>query len=209
MERKIIVYIVAIVCVVFAFYFMHTKLQKLQEDNDRLLTNQEILMTKNDFLLSESRKYKLSDSLNAIQVNELKLTLDEYKKFKKKDLETIKKLKIDKNELQKVIDTQAETINKISTALCDTVIMYRDSMVLVKAFSYKSKWTDVNGIIKKDSVQLKIKNREELTVVETVERKRFLGFLWKTNKIKSKKVDVFSKNPNTTITEVSNISIEK
>ena len=79
----------------------------------------------------------------------------------------------------------------------------------LKCFNYKSKWTDVVGCVdlKRDTVELQISNRESLKIVETVKYKRFLGFLWKTNKVKSRQVDVVSQNPATSIVNVDYISI--
>ena len=56
-------------------------------------------------------------------------------------------------------------------------------------------------------MELQISNRESLKIVETVKYKRFLGFLWKTNKVKSRQVDVVSQNPATSIVNVDYISI--
>ena len=50
--------------------------------------------------------------------------------------------------------------------------------------------------------------RDSLLVVETVQRKRFLGFLWKTKRVKSREIDVVSKNPYTDIVGVESIRRE-
>jgi hypothetical protein len=46
-------------------------------------------------------------------------------------------------------------------------------------------------------------------IVETVQYKRFWGFLWKTKKIKNREIDVVSKNPATKILGVEFVTIEK
>ena len=184
------------------------KISKLKSEKAILQNNQEILLTENNAILKESRKYRVSDSLNAIKVSELRLTLEEYKKYRAEDLELIKKLKIDKSDMQKIIKAQNETIESISTQTKDTIVI-RDSVpVGAKAFDYKSKWTDVSGLILKDSINLDIHNREALVIVESVKYKRFLGFLWKTKKVKSRNVDIVSLNPNTTIVDAQYERIE-
>ena len=156
------------------------------------------------------RKYKTSDSLNAIKVNELRLTLEEYKKYRSDDLALINRLKVDKREMQKVIDLQARTIDDLSAPLHDTLVIYKESEIEAKAFSYRSQWTDVDGVVnlQSDSVSLSIKNRESLVIVESVKYKRFLGFLWRTKRIKSRSVDIVSRNPNTEIVGADYESIE-
>ena len=206
---KIAIIAVAILALVLAFHKIH----KLKEENARLLSNQEILLTQKQTIMAESQAYRVSDSLNAAKVSELQFTLKEYKKYRAQDLQLIEQLKVKKSDLQKVIDSQTETINSLSAKLndsirIDTVINIADTL---KCFDYKSKWTNVSGCIdlKCDSINLQIKNRESLKIVETVVYKRFLGFLWKTNRVKDRQVDVVSENPNTTITNLDYVSIKR
>ena len=77
--------------------------------------------------------------------------------------------------------------------------------------SYLSKWTEARGYIdlQKDTIKIHIKNKESLRVVESVVYKRFLGFLWKTDKIKERQVSVTSLNPNTEIKDCEYIFIKQ
>lgn len=206
---KIAIIAVAILALVLAFHKIH----KLKEENTRLLSNQEILLTQKQTVMTESQAYRVSDSLNAAKVSELQFTLKEYKKYRAKDLQLIEQLKVKKSDLQKVIDSQMETINSLSAKLNDSIRIDTVTNIVdtLKCFNYKSKWADVSGYIdlKRDSINLQIKNRESLKIVETVVYKRFLGFLWRTNKIKDRQVDVVSENPNTTITNLDYVSIKQ
>lgn len=211
--KKIIIKIAIIAVAILALVLAFHKIHKLKEENTRLLSNQEILLTQKQTVMAESQAYRVSDSLNAAKVSELQFTLKEYKKYRAKDLQLIEQLKVKKSDLQKVIDSQTETINNLSAKLndsirIDTVTNIADTL---KCFNYRSKWTDVSGYIdlKRDSINLQIKNRESLKIVETVVYKRFLGFLWRTNKIKDRQVDVVSENPNTTITNLDYVSIRQ
>lgn len=183
---------------------------RIKKSNSALKSNQEILLSEKSGLLAENNRYRVADSLNAIKAEELRLTAYEYKKYYSESLETIRKLRIDKRDMQRVIDFQANTINQLSTSLRDTIII-QDTTRHLKVFDYKSEWTDVSGLIDLDqgTVNLDIENRESLIVVESVEYKRFLGFLWKTKNIKNRSVDIVSLNPNTIITNAEYKSIEK
>lgn len=184
------------------------KMHSLKDENARLLTNQKILLSR-----SQDKSYIVADSLSAAKVSGLLLTLKEYKKYRAEDLKLISQLKIKKSDLQKVISSQSETISKLSTNLIDSIRVDTvfNSIDTIKCFKYKSKWTDVSGYIdlKLDSINLKINNRESLKVVETVLYKRFLGFLWKTNKIKDRQIDIISENPNTKIINLEYINIRR
>lgn len=207
--KKIIIIAAAVIALVFAF----NKIHSLKEENARLKSNQDILFTEKEFVMSESQKYKVSDSLNAVRVSELELTLKEYKRYRSEDLKLIEQLKAGKSDLQKIITSQYETISTLSAKLQDSIRIdtITNQIDTLKCFDYKSKWTDVKGCIdlRRDTVELQIKNRESLKVVETVTYKRFLGFLWKTSKVKSRQIDVVSENPNTEIMNCECISIKQ
>lgn len=204
--------IIKIGIIVTAILFIATPLmviENLKKENSRLKNNQEVLLSEKESVIAQSQIYKVSDSLNAAKITGLQLTLSEYKKYRKQDLELIKQLNINKSDLQKAISSQTETINLLSIRLndsvrIDTVLNIQDT---IKCFNYKSKWIDVAGCINKDTTELQIHNRESLKIYESIKYKRFLGFLWKTNKIKSRKLDIVSENPFTKITTVDYINI--
>ena len=211
--KKIIIKIAIIAVAILALVLAFHKIHKLKEENARLLSNQEILLTQKQTIMAESQAYRVSDSLNAAKVSELQFTLKEYKKYRAQDLQLIEQLKVKKSDLQKVIDSQTETINSLSAKLNDSIRIDATTNIAdtLKCFDYKSKWTDVSGCIdlKCDSINLQIKNRESLKIVVTGVYKRFLGLLWKTHKVKDRQVDVVSENPNTTITNLDYVSIKR
>ena len=190
---------------------IYTDIISIKKENERLKSNQEILLSEKELVAAKGQFYKVSDSLSAAKITELQLTLSEYKKYRKDDLKLIEKLKINKSNLDKVISSQTETINLLSIKLDDTIKVDTITNVIdtLKCFTYKSKWIDVSGIIGKDTVELKIHNRESLKVIEEVKYKRFLGFLWKTNKIKARHINVISENPSTSIINIDYISVSR
>lgn len=190
---------------------IYTDIISIKKENERLKSNQEILLSEKELVAAKGQFYKVSDSLSAAKITELQLTLSEYKKYRKEDLKLIEKLKINKSNLDKVISSQTETINLLSIKLDDTIKVDTITNVIdtLKCFTYKSKWIDVAGIIGKDTVELNIHNRESLKVIEEVKYKRFLGFLWKTNKIKTRHINVISENPSTSIINIDYISVSR
>ena len=204
MKYKIILFIS--VLIIGANTVSMCRIKKLKEENYTLLENQKALLSQRDGAMAESQVYKIADSLNAAKISELQLTLREYKKFRAQDLKLIEHLKVKKSDLRKVISSQTETVSALSAKLQSFMNSEPDSL---KHFVYTSKWTDVSGCIdlKCDSIDIQIKNRESLKIVETVKYKRFLGFLWRTKKVKSRHIDVVSSNPRTTIVNLDYVRV--
>ena len=164
----------------------------------RIKENMEVLLESNNDLILKVRHYQIQDSLNVAQIRSLELTAKEFKTYREEDMKLIESLKIRNKDLEALVSTKLETRDTILVAVHDTIPG-------VATFSYTSTWTDLSGTIDmvKDTMQINIANREDLEVIESVTRKRFLGFLWYCKKLESRKVDVVSHNPNTTIKNVS------
>lgn len=165
---------------------------------NRIKENMEVLLESNNDLILKVHHYQIQDSLNVAQIKSLELTAKEFKTYREKDAKLIKSLKIRNKDLEALVSTKLETRDTILVAVHDTIPG-------VATFNYTSTWTDLSGTIDmiKDTMQINIANREDLEVIESVTRKRFLGFLWYRKKLESRKVDVVSHNPNTTIKNVS------
>lgn len=184
---KIFVIIVIIIC--YAGLQLYTS--KLKRDLTAYKTS---CLT----LLDTVQRYIVADSLKAIQIGELQLKVSEYKRYREEDAALIEKLKADK--VTSVTTVESVARDTLLLELKDTVIreLYLDT---VKQFSYHSRWNDIQGLIFSDSVRLNIQNKEELLIVQSIERKKFL-FIKLPPSIfgyKSYKLDILSKNPNTTV----------
>lgn len=159
-------------------------------------------------LLDSLEYYKTLDSLNTVRIGSLTLSLEDYKKYRAEDYNIVNSAT--KHEKLSSINTvSSETSNSIITLLRDTVrdTIYADT---IKAFSYKSRYTDVNGLIFSDSIKIDIHNREELIVMQSIEKKKFLGIrlpIWLFGQ-KRVNVRVVSKNPNTQIINSEFVNIK-
>lgn len=159
-------------------------------------------------LLDSLEYYKTLDSLNTVRIGSLTLSLEDYKKYRAEDYSIVNSA-TKREKLSSVNTVSSETSNSIITLLRDTVrdTIYADT---IKAFSYKSKYTDVNGLIFSDSIKIDIHNREELIVMQSIEKKKFLGIrlpIWLFGQ-KRVNVRVVSKNPNTQIMNSEFVNIK-
>lgn len=187
-----------------AFWAQHVKIKRLTEKRDRYQSNTEIL-------LQDVKTYQTKDSLNAIKVGNLELSLAEYKKYRADDLALIKTLQAKNRDLERVTTTQMETINELRATVRDSVVYLPGDTVttVLRCIEYSDKWVDFDGCIINNTFSGKIITRDSLLITETVQYKRWLGFLWKTKKIKNRQIDVVSKNPATKILGVEFVTIEK
>ena len=186
-------YIIAIIILAASYIsFSH-----LMNENKKLKANQETL-------LDSVKNFKVSDSLKAIAVGNLELSLKQFKKYHADDAILIKQLKGQKPEV--IIKPSIQTEYKVRTELKDSII-YKDTL---KTILYKSKWNYISGFVDKDTINLNIINYDELLITESLQKKKFLFFRLPISIFgyKRKVLNVISKNPNTKITSAEYITIK-
>lgn len=203
--KKYLILAAIILAVAAAFWVQHVKIKRLTEERDRYRSNTEIL-------LQDVKTYQTKDSLNAIKVGNLELSLAEYKKYRADDLALIKTLQAKNRDLERVTTTQMETINELRATVRDSVVYLPGDTVttVLRCVDIVEPWFELHGCATPDGQFTGTHiNRDSLLIVETVQYKRWLGFLWKTKKIKNRQIDVVSKNPATKILGVEFVTIEK
>ena len=193
-----------VVAAVATIWVQRTKIEKLTDERNRYRGNTETL-------LQDVETYKTKDSLNAAKVGVLELKLSEFEKYRASDAELIKTLQTKNRELEAVTTAQMETITKLRGTVRDSVVYLPGDTVttVVRCIEYSDKWVDFDGCIINNTFSGKIITRDSLLITETVQYKRWLGFLWKTKRIKNREFDIVSKNPHTKITGFEVITIEK
>lgn len=199
---KIAVLAVVIFAAAISVVWADRTINRLTAERDKYRNNTETL-------LSDVETYRVRDSLNAARVQSLELSVKEFERFRAADAALIKQLKARNRDLAAVNKTQSETIIELQAAPRDTFIV-RDSIPIpAVAVHCGDAWFDFDGLLTATEFTGTLANRDSLVVAESVQYKRFLGFLWKTHKVKNRRVDVVSKNPHTSILGVEHIVIEK
>ena len=203
--KKYLILASIILAVAAAFWAQYAKIKRLTEERDRYRSNTEIL-------LQNAETYQTKDSLNAIKVGNLELSLSEYEKYRADDMALIKTLQTKNRDLERVTTTQMETINELRATVRDSVVYLPGDTVttVLRCVDIVEPWFELHGCATPDGQFTGTHiNRDSLLIVETVQYKRWLGFLWKTKKIKNREIDVVSKNPATHILGVEFVTIEK
>ena len=194
-----------VVAAVATIWVQRTKIEKLTDERNRYRGNTETL-------LQDVETYKTKDSLNAAKVGVLELKLSEFEKYRASDAELIKTLQTKNRELERVTTTQMETINELRATVRDSVVYLPGDTVttVLRCVDIVEPWFELHGCATPDGQFTGTHiNRDSLLIVETVQYKRWLGFLWKTKRIKNREFDIVSKNPNSKITGFEVITIEK
>lgn len=197
--------IAMVVAAVATIWVQRTKIEKLTDERNRYRGNTETL-------LQDVETYKTKDSLNAAKVGVLELKLSEFERYRASDAELIKTLQTKNRELERVTTTQMETINELRATVRDSIVYLPGDTVttVLRCVDIVEPYFELHGCATPDGQFTGTHiNRDSLLIVETVQYKRWLGFLWKTKKIKNREIDVISRNPHTKIMGVEYIEIEK
>lgn len=206
MKKYLIIAAIALaVSAVVTIWVQRSRINTLTGERDKYRTNTETL-------LQEVSRYQTKDSLNAAKVGVLELKLSEFEKYRASDAELIKTLQTKNRELERVTTTQMETINELRATVRDSVVYLPGDTVttVLRCVDIVEPYFELHGCATPDGQFTGTHiNRDSLLIAETVQYKRFWGFLWKTRKIKNREIDVVSKNPATRILGVEFITIEK
>lgn len=206
MKKYLIIAAIALaVAAVVTIWVQRSRINQLTGERDKYRTN-------TGTLLQDVSRYQTKDSLNAAKVGVLELKLSEFEKYRASDAELIKTLQTKNRELERVTTTQMETINELRATVRDSVVYLLGDTVttVLRCVDIVEPYFELHGCATPDGQFTGTHiNRDSLLIVETVQYKRFWGFLWKTKKIKNREIDVVSKNPATKILGVEFVTIEK
>lgn len=170
-------------------------------------------LASNILVLQDSvTSYHILDSLNAAQVTALRLTAAEWREAYANEHEIVRKLQADKVGLMSTIALQTKTISKLQATLQPVYVTNTICVTdTIYCFSYSDKWVDFSGCVRDSILDVDLTVRDELLIVESAQRKRFLGIPLPIRWFgyKSRTVDVLSQNPNTEIIGLNYKTIEQ
>lgn len=193
--------IIALIAGAGLIFLQQKKISMLTERNETLTETKHAL-------LDTVTRYRTKDGLQAAQVAALRLSMDELMKYREQDAKLLESLKTKGRDVERYYTVETVTRDTVLTVLHDSVIIREQEPMKVRAINIDRRWYSMHGWIDGDTLAGELTSRSSLKIVETVKYKRFLGFLWKTNKVKDRHIDVTSLNPNETIEDVEFIVVE-
>lgn len=176
------------------------QLERLTAERDRYKSNSETL-------LSDCRSYQVRDSLSAVRVGSLELTVKELEAYRAADAAIIRDLTSRTRDLEAVNRLQAQTILSLSAPVRDTVILLDTVRVPARAVHCGDAWYDFDGIMTETTFAGTLVNRDSLLITESVRYRKFL--FWRTRRVRDRQLDAVSLNPHTTLMGIEYIRIER
>lgn len=178
--------------------------------NRRIKTDRDSYKSNTEALLSENEYYKTRDSLNAVSTRAIELKLEEFERYRAEDAKLISTLRADKKRLESIATAQTETIYALRSTVRDSIVYIEGKPSTIRCVDYHDTWLDFSGCFSSENLfEGTIRSRDSLLYVEYVVPKRFLGFLWKTKRVKERRQEIVSRNPHTEIIGAEFITIRK
>lgn len=195
---------VVVAALVAVVAILGARVHRLTAERDRYRTNTHTLLT-------EVRTYQTRDSLHAASVSALELRLSEYRRYRAADAETIKALRVRLRDLEAVGSAQSATIIDLRAQLRDSIV-YVDRYIVdtLQCLDIGDEWFTLAGCINRaGEFRGRFECHDSLLITETVKYHRFLGFLWRTKRVKNRQFDIVSRNPHTKIDDFEVVIVKK
>ena len=203
MKQVAIYCLVFIVAVAVGVGLQGVRLSKARQEAQRYKADVEALQQG----ISE---YRTKDSLSVAQVQQLQLTLKEYERYREDDARLISQLRTKSRSLEQVITAQSSMIGKLQGSVRDSLIYVSDTVqVLARCVDIEQPYISLHGCMEGAEFNGSIEVRDSLTIVESVRYKRFLGFLWRTRKVRDRHWEIVSRNPDVRISGFEVVSITR
>lgn len=172
---------------------------RLSDERDRYKQN-------NTALLSDIERMQIDSTTMAVDAKALRLTIDEYERFRAADAEKIRQMGVKIKDLQAAAKHQLEVAAPINAVIRDTVFIRDTVPVIQQKVEMVSPHIQLDAIIDNDSLKGDIRLPVTLQQTVWVEYKRKCLF-WK--KVKAIHQTISSDNPYVDIKYSEYIQIDK
>ena len=192
--------LLAIILLLGGVVFFQYKLSaRLSDERDRYKQN-------NTALLSDIERMQIDSTTMAVDAKALRLTIDEYERFRAADAEKIRQMGIKIKNLQAVAKHNLEVAAPINAVIRDTVFIRDTVQVVQQKVEMASSHIQLDAVIDNDTLRGDIRLPVTLQQTVWVEYKRKCLF-WK--KVKAIHQTISSDNPYVDIKYSEYIQIDK
>lgn len=199
MNRRRSILLVIVAALVGTVWLQQRKVVRLKQERDRHEQN-------SDALLSDLKRWQVDSATMATDVKTLRLSVNEFKRYRANDLAKIKEMGIKIKHLEAAAKHEIEVDAPIHAVLRDSVVV-RDSVVLrVQAVSMMNPYIQLHGVIERDSLIGSVHLPVTLRQAMWIEYKRRWLF-WK--KVKAVHQVITTDNPYVEVKYSEFINIQK
>lgn len=191
--------VLAFLLLVVTVGIQQRRLVSIRQERDRYQQNCEAL-------LSDMKQWRIDSTSMATDVKSLRLTVDEFKRYRAEDLAKIKQMGVKIKNLEATAKHQIEVNAEITAQIKDSVVIRDTVPILVKSVSMITPHIQLSGIIERDSLIGKIHLPVTLRQAVWIEYKRRWLF-WK--KVVAVHQTITSDNPHVEIKYSEYITIQK
>ena len=189
MNKIKLIGIIAFLLLVVTVGIQQRRIVSIRQERDRYQQNSEAL-------LSDMKQWRVDSTSMATDVKSLRLTVDEFKRYRADDLAKIKQMGVKIKNLEAAAKHQLEVNAEITAQVKDSVVIRDTVPVLVKSVSMVTPHIQLSGIIERDSLIGKIHLPVTLRQAVWIEYKRRWLF-WK--KVVAVHQTITSDNPHVEI----------
>lgn len=188
----------AVLALCLVVYIQHRRTVRLMADRDRYRQNSETL-------LSDVRRFRIDSATTAIDVKALRLTVDEFERYRTEDLAKIKAMGVKIRNLEAAAKQELEVKAPIDAVVRDTIVIRNTLPAIVQCVEMNTPHIRMRGIIEGGSLRGEIRVPVTLRQVVWVDYKRRWIF-WK--RVKAVHQTVSSDNPYVEIKYSEYIQVE-
>lgn len=149
--------------------------------------------------------YRLADSSQVAEITTLQIDKSTLEGVFSKQAEEIKQLNIRLKDAKSYSKTATETIVTINDTIRDSILIVNNVVDTLQCVSYADKYLDMFACIKDNKMQGQVKVYDSLTIINSVEKKKFWFIRYGVKRVKT---SVRTSNPYTEIKSVKSITIK-
>lgn len=174
------------------------------------LRNENAIQIENVYALSNTvKRYIVDDSLNAVKIQGLTLSLNDLKQVNSKLYDNIKKLDVKNKNLESVVAIYQQQITNNKDSVRVETIIVRDTTI--QRFEWHNDWNRIRCEIQNNTIlpgKLQLNSRDSIYFATQIKYKRYWYTFWKRTPI-GVQIDALNMNPNSEITGSDYIKLRK
>lgn len=177
------------------------------------LRNENAIQTENVYALSNTvKRYIVDDSLKAVKIQGLTLSLNDLKQVNSKLYDNIKKLDVKNKNLESVVAIyQQQITNNKDSVRVETIVVKDTTYTTIQRFEWHNDWNRIRCEIQNNTIlpgKLQLNSRDSIYFATQIKYKRYWYTFWKRTPI-GVQIDALNMNPNSEITGSDYIKLRK